>query len=127
MLDFNVRTYRQSFIKRKNINRYKKTSKGTPIIIDKLLNSFDRKIKGQPIFTDDIRAEYLKGLECIFNLYYKETSKPKPTKKHYYTSYLADMYIVFGSKCYREKSLPFKEFVSTGMLAHYKKKFNDKK
>jgi hypothetical protein len=34
------------------------------------------------------------------------------------------MYVIFGKW---DKAKTYKEFVSTGMLAHYKKKFNDKK
>jgi len=124
MLDFNVRTYRQYFLKRKNINRYKKTSKGTPIIIDKLLNSFDRKIKSQPIFTDDVRAEYFKGLQKLFNDYYDDTFQPRLPKWFHYSSYQADMYVIFGKW---DKAKTYKEFVSTGMLAYYKRKFYDKK
>jgi len=122
-----VQNYRKNFLKRKNINNYKKVSKGTPVVIDKILNSFDRKIKGINIFTEDVKKQYFDGLNDIFDDYYWDTFQPRFPKAFHYNAYLADMYCVYGVKSYKQHSLTFKEFVMTGKLAYYKRKFNDRK
>lgn len=121
-----VQEYRKKFLKRKNINRYKKMGKGTPVVIDKLLNSFDRKIKGISIFTEDIKKQYFDGLNEIFDAYYWDTFQPNFPKSFHYNDYLSDMYCLYGVNSYKPYSLTFKEFVRTGKLAYYKKKFNKK-
>ena len=72
LLYYDLDDYRRSFLKRKNINGWRKNITGTPIIIDKVLNSFDRKIKGIPLFPEDVKIEYFKGLNDIFEKYYNE-------------------------------------------------------
>jgi hypothetical protein len=125
--NYGVQHYRKDFLKRKNINRYKKSNKGTPVVLDKLLNSFDRKIKGVPIFNDEVKKEYFEGLQNIFNNYYEDTFQPRITKRQYYSSYLAIMYDIYGVKNYKEKSLTLKEFISTGELAKFKKIIRDRR
>ena len=117
ILAIDLMNYRKSFLKRKNINRYTKQKKGTPIIIDKLINSFDRKIKGINIFTNDIKKEYIKGLNIIFAKFYEENRLPKPSKRDAYINYLAENYILYG-KGY--KSISFDEFVKRGLSNNYR-------
>ncbi len=68
-LGYALYNYRKWFLKRKNINSYKKTNKNTPENLDKLLNSFDRKIKNIAIFTDEVKKEYYKGLKKTIQSY----------------------------------------------------------
>lgn len=116
-INFNVQKYRKQFLKRKNINGYKKTHKQTPILLDKLINTFNRKIKTLPMFTDKVKAEYFNGLQNVFNLYYDETFEPKLSRRGAYYRYLAENYCLYGKK-YVSKS--FKEFVSSGLSQHYR-------
>ena len=121
-LDYEILTidlinYRKSFLKKKNINRYSKQIKGTPIVIDKLINSFDRKIKGISIFSNDIKSEYFIGLNKIFSSFYDEDRLPKPSKKDAYINYLAENYCLYGKKY---KSISYYEFVKRGMSNNYR-------
>jgi hypothetical protein len=96
---------------------YKKINKNTPIVLDKLLNAFDRKIKGLPIFADDIKKEYFNGLRDIFSLYYAESFEPKKSKKYCYNEYLSDNYCIYG-KIHTTKT--FNEFVKCGLVNKYR-------
>ena len=116
-LSFQLHEFRKRFLKRKNVNGYKKTNKNTPIIIDKLINSFDRKIKNMPIFTNNVKDEYFVQLKGIFNDHYSDTFEPKKSKKDCYMEYLADNYIKY-KKNYKSKT--YKEFISSGLLKNYK-------
>jgi hypothetical protein len=126
-INYDVQKYRKNFLKRKNINKYKKVSKGTPLVIDKLLNCFDRKIKGIEIFTEDVKRQYFEGLEVYFDAYYWDTFQPRFSKTYHYNAYIIDMMSVYGYYNYKNYALTFKEFVRSGMLAYYKKQFNAKK
>ena len=88
LLYYDLDNYRRSFIKRKNINCWKKNITGTPIIIDKLFNSFDRKIKGIPLFSEDVKIEYFKGLNAIFEKYYNEMKYNNLSRKDCYYNIL---------------------------------------
>lgn len=112
-----LRDYRRSFLKRKNINCYVKQKKGTPIIMDKLINSFDRKIKGVSIFTSDVRKEYFNGLEKIFSDYYEEIRLPRLSKKDAYLNYVSGNYCLYGKNY---KSLTFNEFRTKGLTNKYR-------
>lgn len=114
-----LRTHRHIYLKRKNINKYKKSNNGTPVMLDKLFNSFDRKIKGIEIFNKDVKYQYFKELNDIFNFYYEESFKPKISKREAYIHYKATNYLVFKKHGY---SISYKEFVKSGMAANYKKK-----
>ncbi|OPZ54104.1 MAG: hypothetical protein BWY90_00308 [Deltaproteobacteria bacterium ADurb.BinA014] len=70
-----------------------------------------------PIFTEEVKSEYFKGLQIIFNSYYDETFQPKLSKKDAYYKYLAENYCMYGKKY---KSKTFKEFVRSGMLQYYR-------
>lgn len=120
LLVIDLNNYRESFLKRKNINRYSKQLKGTPIIIDKLINSFDRKIKGIPIFTNEVKREYFIGLNKIFTSFYEENSLPKLSKKDAYIRYLATNYDIYGKTKYKSLSLSFAEFKKHGMSNNYR-------
>jgi len=118
MLDYNIyelkrniQNLRNSFLKRKLINDYKTNGKGTPEIIDKILNSFDRKIKSKPIFKQDIKEEYFKRLNEIFFDYYKTLNEPKQSKKDLYLNYVSDMYILHGKEKYKSKCMTYKDFI----------------
>lgn len=117
-INFEVQKYREDFLKRKNINGYKKTSKNTPLLLDKIINKFDRQIKGIPIFLPDVKKEYLTGLERIFGYYYIERIQPKASRKEAYISYLAENYIKYGRKYKGGKT--FKEFISSGLSNKYR-------
>ena len=119
-INYHVQEYRKRFLKRKNINRYKNQPKNTPIIIDRLINSFDRKIKGVPIFTNEIKEQYLKGLQDIFNVYYDESFEPKISRKESYYKYLSETYCLYGKKKYKSKALPLKEYLSSGLSQYYR-------
>ena len=112
----NVQEYRKYFLKRKNINCYK-PNKNTPILLDKLLNTFDRKIKGIPIFKDDIKKEYLKGVQDVFNQYYDTTFEPKKSRKQAYYEYEAEIYCIYKGQV---KAKTFKEFKKSGLFKYYK-------
>jgi hypothetical protein len=116
-LGFQLHQFRKGFLKRKNVNGYKKTNKNTPIIIDKLINSFDRKIKNISIFTDNVKDEYFERIKHIFDEHYNDTFEPKKSKKTCYFEYLADNYMLY-KKNYKSKT--FKEFKSSGLLKNYK-------
>lgn len=117
ILAIDLMNYRRSFLKRKNINKYSKQIKGTPIIIDKLINSFERKIKGVSIFSNEIKQEYFIGLNKIFASFYEESRFPKPSKKDAYINYLAECYCLFGRK---HKPISYNEFVKRGMSNNYR-------
>lgn len=117
LLAIDLMNYRKSFLKRKNINRYSKQVKGTPIIIEKLINSFDRKIKGISIFSNEVKQEYFIGLREIFATFYEENRLPNPSKKDAYINYLAENYCLYGKKY---KSISFNEFVKRGLSNNYR-------
>ena len=117
ILEVQLHEYRIRFLMRKNVNGYKKTNKNTPIIIDKLINSFDRKIKGLPIFTHKVKEEYFKGIKEIFNNHYDDTFCPKLSRKRCYIKYQADQYCIYG-KNYKSKT--YKEFINAGMANKYR-------
>jgi hypothetical protein len=57
---------------KKNKSGYKSDiKKGTPIILVKKFAAFERKIKNIPLFENDIRVEYLTGLQLIYSKYYE--------------------------------------------------------
>jgi len=92
----------------------------TPMIINKIINAFDRKINGVSIFTDEVKAEYFKGLQDIFREYYEGTYEPKMSRRSSYISYLADLYITYGKSNYRSKAKTYKEFIMAGMSNRYR-------
>lgn len=116
--------YRKNFLKRKNISGYKKSPNGTPILIDKIINQFDRKIKGRLIFTDDVKKEYFKGIQSIINEFFDETFQPKISRKDAYIKYMADNYCKFGKNKYLSFTKSFQDFVKSGMANKYKAKSN---
>lgn len=116
--------YRKSFLKRKNINGYKKLPNGTPIIIDKLINSFDRKIKSKKLFKDDVKIEYLKGVQLFFNSYYEAMSYPKESKKDSHSNYIVANFRVKGRGRQRKNNMDelmtFKEFKKSGLVNKFR-------
>jgi len=123
-LCYDLNYYRRSFLKRKNINGWRKNITGTPIIIDKLLNSFDRKIKGIPLFTEDVKIEYFKGLNDIFEKYYNEMKYNNFSRKDCYYSYLAENYRTTGKGRWKKNNLAelmsFKQFIKAGLCNDYR-------
>jgi len=111
-INFEVREYRKNFLKRKNINGYKKTHKHSPKLIDKMLNALDRRINGLPLFTDEVKQKYFKGLNAIYIKHYTESFNPQTSRKDCYINYLADYYCKFGN----HSTLTFKEFKQRGMI-----------
>lgn len=116
--------YRRNFLKRKNINGWKPNIDGTPVIIDKLLNSFNRKIKGIPMFTDEVKREYFEGLRKIFEIYYDELKFNKKSRKDAYYTYLAHHFRTTGRGRYKKNNLnelmSFKEFIAAGICNDYR-------
>ena len=96
-LKISLNNYRKWFLKRKNINGYKKLPKGTPKEIDRLINSFDRKIDGKSIFTDEVKKEYFNGISIIYNKFYELSFEPKLSWKDKQAQKKADYYIMYGS------------------------------
>jgi hypothetical protein len=119
--------YRKNWLQRKNINGYKKSPKGTPLLLDKIINQFDRKIKGRSIFTDDVKSEYYKGIQEIMNEFYDNTFDPKPSRKDAYMEYAYEEYDNWKKQQRRYSKKPpppptksFKEFVKSGLANKYK-------
>jgi hypothetical protein len=110
-----LHAYRRHFLKRKNINQYKRQKKGTHKVISNLINAFDRKINKVPIFTDEIKKEYLKGINTIFANYYDLDFEYLPM--HWYYTYCADQWL-----CYRNTNpISFKKFKEQGIYKIYYK------
>ena len=114
-LGYEVHNYRKNFLKRKNINSYKKCKKGTPVIIDKMINAFDRKICNKKIFTDDIKQKYLDGLNEIFESYYYHLKYSQVSRKSAYRQYCADVY------CHNlGRPMCYESFMKTGRWLNYR-------
>ena len=124
LLCYELNNYRSSFLKRKNINRWKRNINGTPEIVDKLLNSFNRKIKGIPMFTDEVKREYFEGLSKIFANYYDELKFNNLSRKDAYYTYLASNFKTTGRghslKNNLNELMTFKEFISAGICNNYR-------
>jgi len=124
LLYYDLNNYRRSFLKRKNINSWRKNITGTPIIIDKLLNSFDRKIKGIPLFPEDVKIEYFKGLNDIFEKYYNEMKYNNLSRKDCYYRYLAEHFKTTGKgrglKNNLAELMSFKQFIKAGLCNAYR-------
>jgi len=124
LLCYELNNYRRSFLKRKNINRWKRNINGTPEIVDKLLNSFNRKIKGIPMFTDEVKREYFEGLSKIFANYYDELKFNNLSRKDAYYTYLASNFKTTGRgrslKNNLNELMTFKEFISAGICNNYR-------
>ena len=112
-----LRDYRKSFLKRKNINQYRIQKKGTPKVISNLINAFDRKINNLPIFTDEIKKEYLKGINTIFANFYSMKDEYL-SRKQFFNKYAAEMY--YKHRSYK-LTLSFKEFKSQGYYKRFYK------
>jgi hypothetical protein len=118
-LYWSLKEYRYKFIKkRQNINQYRRQKKGTPKVIIKMINAFDRKINNVPIFTDEIKKEYLKGINTIFANYYSMQDEYL-SRKDYYGMFWAEQYCVFKNPRY---IISFKEFKEQGYYKRYYKK-----
>ena len=104
-----IKEYRYKFLKRQNINQYQRQKKGTPKIISNLINAFDRKINDVPIFNNEVKNQYLKGINTIFANYYSMNDEYL-SRRQCYNKYLAEMYCT--DRTY--KTLSFKEFKSQG-------------
>jgi hypothetical protein len=110
-----LQNYRRAFLKRQNINQYKRQKKGTPKVISNLINAFDRKINNVPIFTDELKKEYLKGINTIFENYYDLDYVYLPM--HWYHAYCADQWL-----CYKNTNpISFKKFKEQGIYKRYYK------
>lgn len=124
LLHYELQEYRRNFLKRKNINGWKPNIDGTPVIVDKLLNSFNRKIKGIPMFTDEVKREYFEGLSKIFANYYDELKFNNLSRKDAYIAYLARHYKATGRGRYiknnRNELMTFKEFIAAGICNNYR-------
>ena len=124
LLCYDLNDYRRSFLKRKNINGWRKNINGTPIIIDKLLNSFDRKIKGLPLFSEDVKIEYFKGLNDIFEKHYNEMKYKNISRKDCYYKYIAVHFKTTGkgrsTKNNLEELMSFKQFIKAGLCNNYR-------
>ena len=124
LLYYQLHNYRRAFLKRKNINGWKRNINGTPEIVDKLLNSFDRKIKVIPLFTDDVKREYFEGLSKIFANHYDELKFNNLSRKDAYNIYRASNFKTTGrgrhSKNNLNELMTFKEFIAAGICNNYR-------
>ena len=124
LLYYQLHNYRRAFLKRKNINGWKRNINGTPEIVDKLLNSFDRKIKGIPLFTDDVKREYFEGLSKIFANHYDELKFNNLSRKDAYHKYIASNFKTTGRGRHLKNNLnelmTFKEFIAAGICNNYR-------
>jgi hypothetical protein len=124
LLYYKLHNYRRAFLKRKNINGWKPNIDGTPVIVDKLLNSFNRKIKGIPMFTDEVKREYFEGLSKIFANYYDELKFNNLSRKDAYYTYLASNFKTTGRghslKNNLNELMTFKEFIAAGICNNYR-------
>jgi hypothetical protein len=105
-----IKEYRSKFLKRQNINQYQRQKKGTPKIISNLINAFDRKINDVPIFNNEVKNQYLKGINTIFANYYSMNDEYL-SRRQCYNKYLAEMYCTHRTY---KLTLSFKEFKSQG-------------
>ena len=119
-----VREYRRAFLKRKNIQGYKKLNKYTPKRLDKLVNAFDRKIKKKPIFSEKVKEQYFLGLEKIFTQYYETLNQNRLSKKDAYINYLATNFKISGRgrslKNNLNKLMTYSEFIKSGLCNSYR-------
>ena len=114
-LRYSLNNYRRAFLKRQNINQYKRQKKGTPKVISNLINAFDRKINNVPIFTDKLKKEYFNGINKIFANYYDLEYVYLPMLCYY--QYCADQWL-----CYKKTNhISFKEFKAQGIYKRYYK------
>jgi hypothetical protein len=109
---------------RRNIHRYKINSwitniKGTPIEIDKLLNSMKRKILGVPLLKPDYQKEYLDGIRNIYSEYYDKQKYPNISRRYLYAEYLTDIYILHKKEWNKHK-MSYKEFKRSGLVVKYR-------
>jgi hypothetical protein len=104
---FRLRRYRlDALSKKKNKNGYKTgIIKGTPDYLVKQFAAFDRKIKKLPLFNDNVKADYLNGIQLIYSSYYESIAdlnyrKKKHTRdgfdKKHRTYYFKDGYPLPG-------------------------------
>ena len=108
-------SYRRAFLKRQNINQYKRQKKGTPKVISNLINDFYRNINNVQIFTDKLKKEYLKGINTIYDNYYDLEFVYLPM--HCYYKYCADQWL-----CYKNsKPLSYKEYKAQGIYKRFYK------
>lgn len=112
-----LKEYRSKFLKRQNINQYQRQKKGTPKIISNLINAFDRKINDVPIFNNEVKKEYLKGINTIFANYYSMNDEYL-SRRQCYNKYEAEMYCTHRTY---ELILSFKEFKSQGYYKRFYK------
>lgn len=110
-LVISLNQYRQWFLKRKNINGYKKCKKGTPEDLDKLFNAFDRKISGLNLFTNQVAIEYFEGLSIIHSHYYGLSNENRPSRRDAYRNFKLTHENVLG-ELWRPPS--FQEFINSG-------------
>lgn len=96
-LELSIKEYRKRFLNSKSRKQcYLKAGleKDTPAFIEKIIIAFDRKIENLCIFRKSIKAQYFKGINKIYQEYYKALSKEqKPSKKYKKIEKIAQDYI----------------------------------
>jgi hypothetical protein len=121
MLDYSLSQmlseHRKSFLKRMNVQGYKKQAKGTPVILDKIINSFDRKIRQKFIFNSEIRKQYFSELKKIYERHYCEVRAMQFNRSSAYISYKADFYIKYNEI---DKANSKNDFIKSGGYRLYK-------
>jgi hypothetical protein len=109
-----LREHRKKFLLRKNINDYKSYKKDTPLKLQKILNSFDRKINNKFIFNDEIKKQYYNILNDFFEIYYNNIRFNRLSKKECYIQYQAEQY------CNGYNPFSYETFISKGWHIKYK-------
>ena len=75
--------YRKWFLRKGCIN-YSKLNKGTPKQIEKIISAFNRKINDLELFkNNNIKVDYINGINIIFNQYYELKSKEQKNSKQF--------------------------------------------
>ena len=76
-----LNNYRKWFLRKGCIN-YTKLNKGTPKPIEKIISAFNRKINNLELLkNNNIKVDYINGINIIFNQYYELKSKEQKDSK----------------------------------------------
>ena len=121
-----IHNLRLSFLKRKNINNWKRLPKETPECLSKIINSFERKINNLEIFDSKTKKLYFQKLNELYEEYYEGEKENKCSKIYAYANYYATNYCPLKKHTKKQveelkkRILTFKEFKKSGLVNKYK-------
>jgi hypothetical protein len=81
-LSMYLNQYRKFYLQRKNIQNYKSYSGSRKV--SRVFNSFERMIYGISIFSDELKNDYISGINHIFAEFYSGTYENKYGKRERY-------------------------------------------